>query len=51
MAKIAVTRRVQSYKDSMVTSDVWLSSFKVIIVYETSFSTTHDSNNNTIRKQ
>ncbi|KAG1452439.1 hypothetical protein G6F46_009296 [Rhizopus delemar] len=28
LAKKAVHRRVQSYKDSMVTSDVWLASFK-----------------------
>ncbi|KAI8375076.1 hypothetical protein EDC96DRAFT_541538 [Choanephora cucurbitarum] len=28
LAKEAVTRRVQAYRDSMVTSDVWLSSFK-----------------------
>ncbi|KAI8080424.1 hypothetical protein BDF21DRAFT_418991 [Thamnidium elegans] len=28
IAKNAVIRRVQSYKDSMVTSDVWLTSFK-----------------------
>ncbi|OBZ82922.1 Uncharacterized protein C17H9.06c [Choanephora cucurbitarum] len=28
LAKEAVTKRVQAYRDSMVTSDVWLSSFK-----------------------
>ncbi|ORE03274.1 hypothetical protein BCV72DRAFT_213573 [Rhizopus microsporus var. microsporus] len=29
LAKKAVIRRIQSYKDSMVTSDVWLTEFKV----------------------
>lgn len=35
MAKDVVTRRVQGYRDSIATSDVWLPNFKVCIWMDT----------------
>lgn len=50
IAKNAVIRRVQSYKDSIVTSDVWLSTFKVFMKH-IHYIYTHDTNNSIHRKR